>query len=173
VFVDPLWPYRGSYPWLPQTAGHPGQLFAVNAHPGAVIPMPNGAAVFQDVGLAEDYSTPNRDMRLLIAMDALLEFPEKIIRSPQSYRYPKNKTPEQVKKELEELHQKWAREMTITYTRSNGTPQTLTVEEILERKPALEMAYNPNDCIEICWGAPEGSEELSPPAGDGRRRPPT
>jgi hypothetical protein len=131
------------------------------AHPGAVIPMPNGAAVFQDVGLWEDYSTPNRDMRLLIAMDSLLEFPEKIIHSPQSYRYPKNKTPEQVKTELEELHQKWAREMTITYARSNGTPRTLTVEEILERKAALEMAYNPNDCIEIRWGAPEGSEELS------------
>ena len=131
------------------------------AHPGTIIPMPNGAAVFQDVGLWEDFSTPNRDMRLLIAMDALLEFPDKFIRSPQSYRYPKGKTPEQIKKELETLHQKWAREMTIMYTGSDGTARTLTVEEILGRKEALEMAYNPNDCVEIRWGAPEGSLELS------------
>jgi hypothetical protein len=24
---------------------------------------------------------------------------------------------------------------------------------------AMEVAYNPNDCVEIRWGAPEGSEE--------------
>jgi hypothetical protein len=131
------------------------------SHPGTVIPMPSGAGVFQNVGLWEDYSTPNRDMRLLIAMDVLLGFPEKIIRSPLSYKYPKDKTPEQVKKELESLQQKWAREMSIVYTRSDGTPQTLTVEEILNRKEALEMAYNPNDCAEVRWGAPEGSEDLS------------
>jgi hypothetical protein len=40
-------------------------------------------------------------------------------------------------------------------------PQTLTIEEILKRKEAFEMAYNPNDCVEIRWGAPDGSEELS------------
>jgi hypothetical protein len=50
--------------------------------------------------------------------------------------------------------------MSIVYKRSDGTPQTLTVEEILKRKDALEMAYNPNDCPEIRWGAPEGSKEL-------------
>ncbi len=132
------------------------------AHPGATIPMPGGTAgVFQNVGLWEDYSTPNRDMRLLIAMDTLFEFPQKLVRSPQSFRWPKRKTREETQKELEERHQKWAREMTITYTRSDGTPQTLTVEEILKRGEAFEMAYNPNDCIEIRWGAPEGSEERS------------
>jgi hypothetical protein len=124
--------------------------------------MPNGAAAtFQDVGLWEDYSTPNRDMRLLIAMDTLLKFPEKIIRSPQSFKFPKNKNPEQVKQELEELKQKWARQLNITYTRTDGTQQILSVEDILKRKDRFEMAYNPNDCPEIRWGAPEGSDELS------------
>ncbi len=132
------------------------------AHPGEIIPMPKGAAAtFQDVGLWEDYSTPNRDMRLLIAMDTLLKFPEKIIRSPQSFKFPKNKNPKQVKQELEELKQKCARQLTITYTRTDGTQQILSVEEILKRKDAFEMAYNPNDCAEIRWGAPEGSDELS------------
>jgi hypothetical protein len=25
----------------------------------------------------------------------------------------------------------------------------------------FEMAYNPNDCVELRWGAPENSEEAS------------
>ena len=35
---------------------------------------------------------------------------------------------------------------------------------------ALEMAYNINDCAELRWGAPEGSEEASPANGVHRRR---
>ena len=134
----------------------------MKAHPGAVIPMPgSAAAVFQAGGLWEDYSTPNRDMRLLIAMDTLLDFPEKIVRSPGSYKLPKRKTPEEVKKDLEALARKWAAEMSISYIRSNGTAQILTIEDILNRKDAFEMGYNPNDGIEIRWGAPEGSPELA------------
>ena len=141
------------------------------AHPGEIIPIPDEeAAVFQSGGLWEDYSTPNRDMRLLIAMDTLLKFPNKIIRSPQSFKFPEKKSQEQAKQELEELEQKWAKEMTIIYTKTDGTKQTLSAEEILERKEALEMAYNPNDCIEIRWGAPEGSKEL---ASCRRRAPPS
>ena len=139
------------------------------AHPGAIIPMPGGAAaVFQTIGLWEDYSTPNRDMRLLIATDVLLGFPEKLLRSPGSFKYPPAKTPAQVKRELESLAKAWAREMTITYTRSDGRPQTLTVEDMLDRSDALEMAYNPNDCVEVRWGAAQGSEEI---AGCRRRAP--
>ena len=29
------------------------------------------------------------------------------------------------------------------------------------RREKLEMAYNPNDGVEIRWGASEGSEEIS------------
>jgi hypothetical protein len=51
--------------------------------------------------------------------------------------------------------------MTITYTRSDGRPQTLAIRDVLDRREALEMAYNPNDCAEVRWGAPEASEEIS------------
>ncbi len=48
----------------------------VKAHQGTVIPMPSNAnGIFQTGGLWEDYSTPNRDLRLLIAMDAVTRFP--------------------------------------------------------------------------------------------------
>jgi hypothetical protein len=32
---------------------------------------------------------------------------------------------------------------------------------VLDRVVDLEMAYNPNDCVELRWGAPAGSEEAS------------
>jgi hypothetical protein len=129
--------------------------------PDTIIPMPNGKEIFQTIGLWEDYSTPNRDLRLLIAMDTIFEFPDQVVRAPKNYKLPKGKSLEEVKKELEELHRKLANEMTITYIRSNGKEQTLSLEEIFKRKEAFEMSYNPNDCVEVRWGAPAGSEELS------------
>lgn len=134
----------------------------MKAHPGAVIPMPGRAAgVFQTGGIWEDFSTPNRDLRLLIAMDAVIDFPNKVERSPDDYKMSVLKSPEGVKKKLEEILKKKLDELSITYIRSNGAEQKLTLAEILKRREAFEMAYNPNDGAEIRWGAPEGSEERS------------
>ncbi len=134
----------------------------MKSHPGAVIEMPGRpAGVFQAGGQWEDFSTPNRDLRLLIAMDAILDFPNKIVRSPEDFKIPMLQSPEHVKKNLEELLNKKLSELSITYTRTNGSEQNLTLSEILKRRAAFEIAYNPNDGIEIRWGAPEGSEERS------------
>jgi hypothetical protein len=134
----------------------------MKSHPGAVIPMPGGTnGVFQAGGQWEDFSTPNRDLRLLIAMDAVQDFPNKIVRSPKDFKLPMLQSPEHVKKNLEELLENKVNELSITYTRSNGSKHTLTIAEILKRKDAFEMAYNPNDGAEIRWGAPENSEERS------------
>jgi hypothetical protein len=35
------------------------------------------------------------------------------------------------------------------------------VADLLARKAALEIAYNPNDCVETRWGAAPGSPEAS------------
>ena len=138
-------------------------------HPGAIVPMPgSAAAVFQAGALWEDYSTPNRDMRLLIAMDTVLEFPEKVVRSPDLYKLPKRRSPEEVRKDLEGLSKKMARELSIAYVRSDGREQRLSLADVLERRDAFEMGYNPNDSVEVRWGAPAGSDELS----SGRRRAP-
>jgi len=134
----------------------------MKSHPGTVISMPGGTSgVFQAGGQWEDFSTPNRDLRLLIAMDAVQDFPNKIVRSPEDFKIPMLQSPEKVKKNLEALLAKKTNELSITYTRSNGSKQTLTIAEILKRKDAFEMAYNPNDGAEIRWGAPEKSEERS------------
>jgi hypothetical protein len=132
----------------------------MKTHPGAVIPMPaGGSAVFQTTGQWEDFSTPNRDLRLLIGIDTILGFPDKVARNPKAFGIPEKKAPEAVRDEMLAFEKKWAPELTITYIRSDGKPQALTLGDVFERKEALEMGYNPNDCIETRWGAPEGSAE--------------
>ena len=37
--------------------------------------MPDGASIFETTGAWEDYSTPARDFRLLIAIDVVRDFP--------------------------------------------------------------------------------------------------
>jgi hypothetical protein len=110
------------------------------SHPGTVIPMPsNDAGIFLAGGQWENFSTPNRDLRLLIAIDEVLNFPDR--------------------NNLQSIFDRKTSELSITYTRSDGSLQRLTLDEILKRREAFEMAYNPNDGPEIRWGAPENSEE--------------
>ncbi len=127
----------------------------------AVVPMPSGSSIFQTIGPWEDYSTPARDMRLLISFDVLLDFPQKVERDPEAFRIPPGKSPARIRSELEAQHRQWAAAYSIRYTRSDGGEQVLTMADVIGRLKALEMGYNPNDCIEIRWGAPENSAELA------------
>jgi len=36
-----------------------------------------------------------------------------------------------------------------------------TLRDVIDRAVALEMAYNPNDCVELRWGAPAKSDEAA------------
>ena len=47
--------------------------------------MPEGPKIFETVGPWEDYATPSRDMRLIIAMNVLLGLPERIERHPELF----------------------------------------------------------------------------------------
>ena len=129
-------------------------------NPRSVISMPSGAAIFQTLGPWEDYSTPSRDMRLIIAINVLNSLPEKIVRHPELFAL-KDKNPEEAKAEIEQYHSKRIQEHNIHYTRTDGSPWELSVAEVLARKPAYEMAYNPNDCAEIRWGAKPDTEEYA------------
>lgn len=129
-------------------------------HPRSVVPMPSGAAIFQTLGPWEDYSTPSRDLRLLIAIDVLNRLPEKIVNHPDLFEM-NGRNPAEVRTEIEQLHAKTILERFISYTRSDGSQWKLSVAEVLARRPAFEMAYNPNDCAEIRWGAEADTEEYS------------
>jgi len=61
--------------------------------------------------------------------------------------------PDELRAELEKLHQRRIHERKVEYRRSDGTLFPLTVADVYARRSALEMAYNPNDCAEVRWGA--------------------
>ncbi len=123
--------------------------------------MPDGASIFETSGPWEDYSTPARDFRLLIAIDVVRGFPDRVLRRATRYAMPPGKSAEEVKNELQGVLATELASRKITYTRSNGSDWTLSLKDVLDRAKDFEMAYNPNDCVELRWGAPENSEEAS------------
>jgi hypothetical protein len=118
----------------------------------AVVAMPAHAKIFETVGPWEDYATPSRDMRLLIAMDVLARLPGLVETRPELFVLGGRPAAE-VRAELDELHRRSLEERAIDYRRSDGQPFRLTLAEIYARRRNLEMAYNPNDCVEVRWGA--------------------
>ncbi len=128
--------------------------------PGEVA-MPNGPSIFETTGAWEDYSTPARDFRLLIAIDVVRGFPDRVLRRAARYAMPAGKSVEDVKSELQGVLASELASRKISYTRSDGSQWTLSLKDVLDRTPDFEMAYNPNDCVELRWGAPESSEEAS------------
>lgn len=128
---------------------------------GAEASMPNGAAIFETTGAWEDFATPSRDLRLLIAIDVVRGFPERVARRPERYAMPKDKPAADVKTDLDNLLARELAARSFSYTRSDGSPFTLTLKDLLARMGELEMAYNVNDCVEVRWGAPETSDEAA------------
>lgn len=128
---------------------------------GAVEPavMPEGADIFETTGEWEDFATPSRDLRLLLAIDVVRGFPARVARRLDRYAVPAGMSSAVVRDVLEKQLDRELRTRSIVYTRSDESPFTLTLAEVLARSARLEMAYNLNDCAEVRWGAPDGSEE--------------
>jgi hypothetical protein len=125
------------------------------------VAMPNGPSIFETTGAWEDYSTPARDFRLLIAIDVVRGFPDRVARRAARYAMPSGKSIEDVKGELQGVLASELGSRKISYTRSDGSQWTLSLKEVIDRATSFEMAYNPNDCVEVRWGAPENSEEAA------------
>jgi hypothetical protein len=123
--------------------------------------MPVGAAIFATTGAWEDYSTPARDFRLLIAIDVVRGFPDRFARRSDRYAIPAGKSVADMKNELQGMLASELGSRKVSYTRSDGSQWTLSVKDVVDRAVDFEMAYNPNDCVELRWGAPENSEEAS------------
>ena len=123
--------------------------------------MPNGPSIFETSGAWEDYSTPARDFRLLIAIDVVRGFPDHVVRRAARYAMPNGKSVAEMKSALQRVLASELASRKISYTRSDGSQWTLSLKEVIDRAADFEMAYNPNDCVEVRWGAPENSEEAS------------
>ena len=128
---------------------------------GKNVDIPDGASIFETTGAWEDFATPSRDLRLLIAIDVVRGFPDRVTRRPERYAMPQGKSAAEVKAELEAVRVAELAARKFSYTRTDGSQWTLTLEDVLDRIADLEMAYNINDCVELRWGAPEGGEEAS------------
>jgi hypothetical protein len=123
--------------------------------------MPNGPSIFETNGAWEDFSTPARDFRLLIAIDVVRGYPDHVARRANRYAIPAGQSIADVKAQLQSELASELSSRKVTYTRSDGSPWTLTLKDVIDRAGNLEMAYNPNDCVELRWGAPDGSDEAS------------
>jgi hypothetical protein len=123
--------------------------------------MPDGPAIFETTGAWEDFATPSRDLRLLIAMDVVRNFPDRVARRPERYAMPAGKSAAQVKAELQAVLASELTARKFAYPRSDGSSWTLSMKDAIDRVVAFEMAYNVNDCVERRWGAPEKSEEAA------------
>ena len=136
-----------------------GRKFLASGKP--VAEMPDGAKIFEATGDWEDYSTPSRDLRLLIAIDVTRSLPGRVARRAERFAMPQGKGPAQVEQDLEQRVGQELRDRKFKYTRSDGSDWELTLADVVDRQIPLEMAYNPNDCVELRWGAPLASAEAS------------
>ena len=135
----------------------------MRAHPGTPIPMPSGPAIFETTGPWEDYATPSRDMRLLIALKVLEGLPERIRRYPELYVL-----------RGEESGRGRGADRAAPCAAHPGALRRLYPQrrEPLASQPGrplcpprgLEVGYNPNDCVERRWGASPGPRTMPPAA---------
>src|ERR1700722_326838 len=123
--------------------------------------MPNGWTIFETNGAWEDFATPARDLRLLIAIDVVRTFPDRVARRADRYAMPKDKSVAQVKAELESVLATELASRKFSYPRTDGSQWTLSLKDVQDRAADLEMAYNVNDCVELRWGAKDGGQEAA------------
>ena len=95
--------------------------------------MPDGAAIFETTGAWEDFATPSRDLRLLIAIDVVRGFPDRVARRPERYAMPKDKSVADVKAELQSVLASELATRKFSYPRSDGSPWTLALKDVVDR----------------------------------------
>jgi len=88
-------------------------------------------------------------------------FPERVARRPDRYAMPAGKSVADVKAEMERVLASELANRKFSYMRTDGSAWTLSLQDVVARQGALEMAYNLNDCVEARWGAPERSDEAA------------
>jgi hypothetical protein len=150
-----------------------GEQYA-RSHPQATIAMPQGHEIFETEGAWEDFATPSRDMRLLIAIDTVTNLPSQLEQHPERFALPAGTPAPAAAQTLRAALERELEARSFPYTRSDGSAQALRLSDVIARADALEVAYNPNDCVEVRWGAPLGSAERAtckrsaPPAQQSR-----
>jgi AcrR family transcriptional regulator len=95
----------------------------------------------------------------------ILRAVQKVRRNPEGFGLDPAGAPEQLDLTMSYLDEQREQLLAnpahaITYERSDGTTWELGLDEIVARAVAFESAYNPNDCPQLRWAAPEVSNTL-------------
>ncbi len=127
------------------------------------LPMPADFELFAPHGAFNSLATTARDLRLHAAIAAVAGFADLVRSDPAAYGTPAGARGEPILAQLISERERLlaAPRDQFSYRRSDGSAHPLTLAELMARAPALEVAYNPNDCPEQRWGAPAGSDEAS------------
>ena len=123
------------------------------------VAMPSGYSIFETSGPWEDFSTPSRDMRLLIAIDTVARFVDRVRRRPAQYGIHDPDELETVVAALEAYRDEELGRRTVRYVRTDGSEWPLSLADVLARAERFELAWNPNDCPEHRWGALPDTDE--------------
>ena len=151
---------------LARHGGRPEKRAKVSEHSAhGNAEMPNGPSIFETNGAWEDYATPARDFRLLIAIDVVRGFPDHVVRRADRYAIPNGKSVSDVKAELQSVLASELAARKFSYTRSDELAvDVLSLKDVIDRAADLEMAYNflkRDLLVELRWGAPDESDEAS------------
>ena len=111
-----------------------GEDYLAGRSADTVIEMPDGPEIFETSGPWEDFD-----------------------RAPEAFAIPNDRPVADVIAALRRESREFLGSHSVAYRRTGGAEQRITLADVVARQSALEMAYNPNDCIEIRWGAPDGS----------------
>ena len=129
--------------------------------------MPDGPSIFETTGAWEDFATPARDFRLLIAIDVVRGYPDRVLQHPERYAIPFGKTPAMVKAELDAALAAELGQRKITDTRSDGSTWTLTLKES-SSGPASSRWAIPSTTAWNCAGVRRNAAKRLRPAGGTR-----
>ena len=86
-------------------------------------------------------------------------FSARVKRRPERFAIPNGAAIDDVVRGLDERLRAELERRKFTYKLSDGTPFELSLADVVARQKALEVAYDPNDCVEVRWGAPPKSVE--------------
>ena len=104
----------------------------------------------------EIYSTPSRDARLKTGFkelrDEIARFIDQVAKGSDEVIY----TGSDLKRDLRDVYEAETAACSITYTRSNGTPATLTFRDVAAR--LFDLSFDPYQCVERRWGATSAGE---------------
>jgi hypothetical protein len=106
----------------------------------------------------ETYATPSRDAQLKLLFVGLREDIRRFIEIHAAGGKHINYNGTDLRSDLKQAYEAEASACNITYTRTDGSPRSLSFGEIKER--LFLMSFDPHHCVERRWGA-SSPEELS------------